>query len=135
MKIKTEFIKLCNQNHEKLVAQRRAAEYLAHNKEKRRQKTINVLLAVFTVFICTLAFCIIHTDKANANVAEETKQKYIVRYGTTFDYGSTIITHDGNIWTLIDAPEYTDGTEVRVLFDSMETPSPLDDIIIDITER
>lgn len=62
-------------------------------------------------------------------------QQYIVRYGTTYNYGSTIITEDGNEWTLIDAPEYENGTEVRVLFDSNKTKNVTDDIIIDVTER
>ena len=46
-----------------------------------------------------------------------------------------IVTEDGNEWTLTDAPEYENGTEVRVLFDSNETQNVTDDIIIDVTER
>lgn len=62
-------------------------------------------------------------------------QKYIIRYGVTYDYGATIITEDGNTWTLEDAPDYQDGTEVRVLFDSNGTNDATDDIIIDMTQR
>jgi hypothetical protein len=73
------------------------------------------------------------TKGLNGFHAEE--QKYIVRYGTTCNYGAVIVTEDGNEWTLIDAPEYENGTEVRVLFDSRETKNVTDDIIIDVTER
>lgn len=66
---------------------------------------------------------------------ESEEQQYIVRYGTVYNWGSTIITEDGNEWTLIDAPEYENGTEVRVLFDSNKTQNVTDDIIIDVTER
>ena len=67
--------------------------------------------------------------------AYQSEQQYIVRYGTTYDYGSTIVTEDGNEWTLIDAPEFENGMEVRVLFDSNKTQKVTDDIIIDVTER
>lgn len=79
----------------------------------------------------------LQTIKANDTTAAteaETEQKYIVRYGVAYDYGTTIITSDGNEWTLEDAPEYEDGTEVRVLFDSCETSDVTDDVIIDVTE-
>ena len=66
---------------------------------------------------------------------KEPEQQYIVRYGTTYEHGSTIITEDGNEWTLTDAPIYENGTQVRVLFDSNKTKIVTDDIIIDITER
>jgi hypothetical protein len=73
------------------------------------------------------------TDENQQKTVEE--QQYIVRYGITYNYGSTIITEDGNEWTLTDAPEYENGTEVRVLFDSNKTKIVTDDIIIDVTER
>lgn len=88
------------------------------------------------IIIGLLGFCLVaklSTTESKAHEPEE--QKYIVRYGTTHNYGSTIITEDGNEWTLIDAPEYENGTEVRVLFDSNKTENVTDDIIIDVTER
>lgn len=89
-------------------------------------KHVTTIAILFSAFIAT----VIATEiKANEY------QQYIVRYGTTYDYGSTIVTEDGNEWTLIDAPEYEDGTEVRVLFDSNKTQKATDDIIIDVTER
>ena len=71
--------------------------------------------------------------KVTTKTPEE--QKYIARYGVTYDWGATIITEDGNMWYLEDAPEYEDETLVRVLFDSNGTLEAEDDIIIDVTER
>ena len=88
---------------------------------------------LFTVGILFSAFLMLAV--AIEIKACQSEQQYIVRYGTTYDYGSTIVTEDGNEWTLIDAPEYEDGTEVRVLFDSNKTQKVTDDIIIDVTER
>ena len=65
----------------------------------------------------------------------ETEQKYIVRYGIAYDFGTVIVTEDGNEWCIQDAPELPYGQKVRVLFDSRETVEVDDDIIIDITER
>ena len=62
-------------------------------------------------------------------------QEYIASYGITHCYGAVIETEDGHIWTLTDAPEFEEGTEVRVLFNSCGTESVEDDIIIDVTER
>lgn len=62
-------------------------------------------------------------------------QKHIIRYGYAYNDGSTIVTEDGNTWCLEDAPCFDEGTSVRVLFDSNETYSVEDDIILDITER
>lgn len=49
--------------------------------------------------------------------------------GTTYDYGSTIVTEDGNIWEIEDAPEYEDGTRVTVAFDTKGTYNVKDDEI------
>lgn len=64
------------------------------------------------------------------------EQEYIVRYATpimTDDNGiTTYEDYDGNLWEVQDAPEING--DVRLLFNSMETFSIEDDIIIDITE-
>ena len=91
-------------------------------------KHITILGILFSVFAMTVAV-------TEIKATEPEEQKYIVRYGTTYERGSVIVTEDGNEWTLIDAPEYENGTEVRVLFDSNETQNITDDIIIDVTER
>ena len=91
-------------------------------------KQITAIAIMISAFVMT-------SGTRGGNVCKAEEQKYIIRYGITYDYGSTIVTEDGNEWTLIDAPEYEDGTEVRVLFDSRETKKVTDDIIIDVTER
>jgi hypothetical protein len=95
---------------------------------------------IFTIGLLFSAFLMIAVvmEIKAYNLEEQQKtveQQYIVRYGTTYDHGSTIVTEDGNEWTLIDAPEYENGTEVRVLFDSNRTQNITDDIIIDVTEK
>ena len=89
-------------------------------------RRLTIIALMFSAF---LMIAVVTEIKANEY------QQYIVRYGTTYDYGSTIVTEDGNEWTLIDAPEFENGTEVRVLFDSNKTQKATDDIIIDVTER
>ena len=91
-------------------------------------------IAIGTIGLCICAGFLLRTETV-AKTSEPEQQKYIVRYGITYDWGSTIITDDGNEWTLIDAPEYENGTEVRVLFDSNNTRNVTDDMIIDVTER
>lgn len=49
--------------------------------------------------------------------------------GTTYNYGNTIVTEDGNIWEIEDAPEYEDGTKVMVAFDTKGTFGIKDDSI------
>lgn len=62
-------------------------------------------------------------------------QEYIASYGIAYCWGAAIQTEDGEIWFLEDAPEFENGTEVRVLFNSNGTENVEDDIIIDVTER
>ena len=62
------------------------------------------------------------------------QQKYIVRFGVSYDFGTVIVTEDGNEWTIQDPPELAYGQKVRVLFDTKETITETDDIIIDIIE-
>lgn len=85
--------------------------------------------------LAIIAFLAIIIRYGRETTASEMEQQYIVRYGTTYNWGSIIVTEDGNEWALTDAPEYTNGTEVRVLFDSNKTQIVTDDIIIDVTER
>ena len=54
--------------------------------------------------------------------------------GITYDYGSTVITEDGNEWYVEDAPEFEDNTKVIITFNTKGTFSVLDDEIKDIRE-
>ena len=137
--IKTEFIALAQSK----ANQRRAEEYSVQVQKLRKQKRIRkavtgVLVAAF--FVTSFAIVgksdleTIQAKQVEAKENTESEQKYIIRYGIMED-SETIVTEDGNQWTLIDGPEHANGTELRVLFDSNETVDVTDDIIIDITER
>ena len=68
-------------------------------------------------------------------LAEQPEQKYIVRYAhiyNTTDDGVVYEDDNGNLWNVADPPEING--EVRLLFDSNETMTAKDDVIIDITE-
>ena len=88
-----------------------------------------------TAIVIMISALVMTSGAREMRVFQTGEQKYIVRYGITYEYGSVIVTEDGNEWTLTDAPEYENGTEVRVLFDSNKTEKVTDDIIIDVTER
>ena len=135
--MKMETVALCQQK----ANERRAAEYVAKNNKKRnkakcKKVVMGTLIAAFFIASCGIVG---KNDLEAEGIVlakeSETEQKYIVRYGITEDGGETILTEDGNGWKLIDPPEYEDGTEVRVLFDSKETMEVEDDEIIDMTER
>lgn len=118
----------------------KAKKYSTRIKRERRLEIIKGCMAIALIFVCAGIVGKMDYEseiKANAAIESEieTEQKHIVRYGVTSEWGSIIETEDGNIWTLEDAPEFEDGTEVRVLFDSNETVSSLDDVIIDVVER
>jgi hypothetical protein len=77
------------------------------------------------------------TTETKPTIEEHPKeQQYVVRYATpihTDDNGvTTYEDYDGNIWCVQDAPE-TNG-DVKITFNSMETFSIEDDVVIDITE-
>lgn len=135
--IRTEMISLCQQK----AQQQKAQEYVLHVQKQRKQKRIRkavtgiIVAAFFITGIGLVGKQDLETIQAKEVKAMETsEQKYIVRYGI-MEGKDLIVTQDGNLWELIDGPEYENGTELRVLFDSMETTDATDDVIIDITER
>lgn len=113
---------------------RKAREY-SWNVQKQRIKRIkgNAFRVTAVILLLTLAG-IAGNFGYIAEAHSEPEQQYIVRYGIISMDGD-ILTEDGNRWTLIDGPEISNGTAVRVLFDSKKTVNPKDDSIIDITER
>lgn len=93
----------------------------------KMEKGIDILL---WILILTFMFLSIFSYVKELNSNKNKEQKYIVRYGEIIS-PTEIITEDGNIWGGEDFPQEK---YVRVLFDSNETETPTDDIIIDITE-
>ena len=71
-------------------------------------------------------------------LSQSQEQQYVVRYcmfnwPEQTDYAQLIDEH-GNIWEIVDPPEYTNGTVLRVLFDSQQTSDATDDVVIDLSE-
>ena len=71
-------------------------------------------------------------------LSQSQEQKYIVRncifvWTEQTDYAQLIDEH-GNIWEIVDPPEYANGTVLRVLFDSQQTAEVTDDAVIDLSE-
>ena len=113
----------------------------ANAKRNRRKKLMKICLTCFyAIMIIGIGILISAktTEKMEVKAAQESVveiQEYIIRYGTAHCYGAVIETEDGNIWTLEDAPEFEEGSKVRVLFNSCGTETVEDDIIIDVTEH
>lgn len=118
---------------------------MTKRKFKKLAKTTIKTLAFFGVIVGLpiLGGCItqepkqeVRTESISTTTEQTTEQEYIVRYATpikTDDNGiTTYEDYDGNLWEVQDAPEING--DVRLLFNSMETFSIEDDIIIDITE-
>ena len=66
------------------------------------------------------------------------EQQYIVQncifvWPEQTDYAQLIDEH-GNVWEIVDPPEYANGTVLRVLFDSRQTAEAADDVVIDLGE-
>lgn len=66
------------------------------------------------------------------------EQQYIVQncifvWPEQTDYAQLIDEH-GNVWEIVDPPEYANGTMLRVLFDSQQTGEAADDVVIDLGE-
>lgn len=67
------------------------------------------------------------------------EQHYVVRncvfqWPEDSEYAE-LIDEEGNVWEISDPPEYEEGTEIRVLFNSKGTKIIEDDVIVDLTER
>ena len=153
--VQTDLICLVQSNHKEYKANELKAEELAERdanakaysksiqkkRNKRKEKlqiAIGILGFAGVIFLSGIVGNFDYEEakakeKGNKSATEMTEQKYIVRNGNI--YGDKIVTTDGNEWLLIDAPIYSEGTEVRVLFDSKGTVKATDDEIIDITER
>lgn len=128
--IRTELVAIAAENANRARRQENAKIYSREVRKARRRKSVreavlSVLVLSSIIFLGGFAGYI--TNDAGV------EQKYIVRYGTIKE--EKIITEDGHIWEIEDAPEFCKDTEVRVVFDSNCTESAEDDEIIDITER
>ena len=121
---------------EKQTRNAKAAEYSNRIRRKHEEARIK-FYAGFSIVTGVLALCVAFSGNSGmeARAMETQKESYEVRYGTMNHSSSTIMTEDGNIWILRDSAGFEDGTKVRVLFNTCQTETLEDDIIIDITEK
>ena len=60
---------------------------------------------------------------------------YEVRICTAYDWGQELIDPDGDIYSVIDPPEFYEGQLVSVMFDNKGTPlDKTDDVVVDLWE-
>ena len=108
----------CQRNH-------KARDY-SWNVRKQRIKKIKGIAFCITALVSLLTFAgIAGNFDYVAEAHSEPEQQYIVRYGIISMNGDCILTEDGNRWTLIDGPEISNGTAIRVLFVTLPTPNYL----------
>lgn len=143
--IKTELVALCQQKE----TERKAAEYVAKVERKRKQmkrKRAIIGTVVVAFFIASCGFVgesDLETERAIANKAmameTESETEIIAELETTHSlngvilYKNLIETKNGMRW-IYDAylPEET---EVTVYFNDNGTTNPLDDVVLEVTER
>ena len=120
---------------------------LCHDKRKRkeRHKHAKTIISCLCLFLCLIAIGLVGNDERKTEESDyyaspihtETEQKYIARYATAISIDNkgttTYRDYNGNLWEVQDAPTEI-GYDARLLFDSNETFTETDDIIIDITE-
>lgn len=119
---------------------------LCHDKRKRkeRHKYVKTIISCLCLFLCLIAIGLVGNDERKTEESDyaspihtETEQKYIARYATAISVDNKGVTtykdYNGNLWEVQDAPTEI-GCDARLLFDSNETPTEMDDVIIDITE-
>jgi len=120
---------------------------LCHDKRKRkeRHKHVKTIISCLCLFLCLIAIGLVGNDERETEESDYyaslihtgTEQKYIARYATAISVDNKGVTtykdYNGNLWEVQDAPTEI-GCDARLLFDSNETFTETDDIIIDITE-
>lgn len=120
-----------------LVAQQKAIEY---SRDVRRQRKLRKAKKVVTGILVT-AFFIVGIGAVGKNdlesegivLAKETESFQELTRNGKIRYKNLIETEEGYLWKAdINFPE---GTEVTVLFSDNGTTNPIDDIVLDVTER
>lgn len=136
--IKTELVALCQQKE----VERKAKEYVAKNERKRKQMkrkkaVVGTFLAAFFIASCGIVgkndlesegIVIakeIETDETEIEVTHTLNGKVM--------YKNLIETEEGYRW--VYDTYLPEGTEVTVLFNDNGTINPIDDIVLNVTER
>ena len=136
--IKTELVALCQQKE----VERKAKEYVAKVErkrriEKRKKAVVGTILATFFIASCGIVgkndlesegIVIakeIETDETEIEVTHTLNGKII--------YKNLIETEEGYRW--VYDTYLPEGTKVAVKFNDNGTINPIDDIVLDVTER
>lgn len=137
--IKTEFVALCQQKEK----ERKASEYIAKNERKRKQMkrkkaVLGTFLAAFFIASCGIVGKN-DLESEGIVVAKEIETESETQLEVTHTlngkimYKNLIETEEGYRWIYdTDLPE---GTEVTVNFNNNGTINPIDDIVLEVTER
>ena len=137
--IKTEFVALCQQKEK----ERKASEYIAKNERKRKQMkrkkaVVGTFLAAFFIASCGIVGKN-DLESEGIVVAKEIETESETQLEVTHTlngkimYKNLIETEEGYRWIYdTDLPE---GTEVTVNFNNNGTINPIDDIVLEVTER
>ena len=137
--IKTELVALCQQKEN----ERKASEYVARNERKRKQaKRKKAVLGTFlTAFFIASCGIVGKNDLESEGIVVakeiETESETEIEVTHTLNgkimYKNLIETEEGYRWIYdTDLPE---GTEVTVNFNDNGTINPIDDIVLEVTER
>lgn len=131
--IKTELVALCQSK----ANEQRAREYCAHVRKLRKQKRIRkaVVGILATAFFVGAFGLVGKSDLETERVvlAKESKTETTLTRNGEIRFKDLIETEEGYLWKA-DA-DYPKETQVSVLFDTKGTESPLDDVILGVTER
>ena len=117
--------------------ERRASEYIARNernrqKEKCRKAVIGTFLAAFFIASCGIVGKN-DLESEGIVIAKETETKVTHTINGRVLYKDLIETEEGNRWQ-VDT-DYPEGTEVVVEFNDNGTINPIDDVVLNVTER
>lgn len=105
--------------------------------EKIRDFLTGVLITLIFILLVGLAGGVTRETPEELKAAETYMQQYIVRYAIATEINDDGVTtyedENGNLWAVQDAPTEI-GCEARLLFNTNETATLIDDKIIDITD-
>lgn len=136
--IKTELVALCQQKE----VERKAKEYVAKVErkrriEKRKKAVLGIVFAAFFIVSCGVVENDYLESKgvvlAKGNKIIETDLETTHTLNGKIIYKNLIETEEGYRW--VYDTYLPEGTKVAVKFNDNGTINPIDDIVLDVTER
>lgn len=131
-------VKIAQENYNTIERNNKATRYInkcakrnavhkAH-KANRFRKIVKVGLASIAILLCTSALYFVSSARETTDT--------IIRYGSVYEMhngNATILTDDGNLWGM-DNIDLRKGSRVRVVFESKNSETVEDDVIVNIIE-